>query len=190
MSAARARAARLWCRMTSPSSTPLWARAAAFAARKHRHQLRDDDRTPYVSHVFRVAMTVRDVFGLADGAAVCAALLHDTIEDTACDYDEIAEEFGAEVAGLVAALTKNMILPEGEREDDYRARLRAADWRARLVKLADQYDNFSDLGQGKKDRTEKTRRKCRDAIALAEPDRRDHPETDRAIRALEALIGG
>jgi guanosine-3',5'-bis(diphosphate) 3'-pyrophosphohydrolase len=167
---------------------PRWQEAASFAARRHKGQMRDDGETPYAAHPFRVAMTVRDVFGCGDEAALCAALLHDTIEDTATDYDDVAGAFGAEVADLVAALTKNMILPEGEREEDYHARLRKADWRARLVKLADQYDNFSDLGSGKKDRAENTRKKCREAIELARPDRKAHEETDRAIRALEKLI--
>ena len=57
-------------------------RAAAFAARAHRHQWRKDGQTPYVSHVFRACLTVRHVFGVDDDDVLAAALLHDTIEDT------------------------------------------------------------------------------------------------------------
>jgi guanosine-3',5'-bis(diphosphate) 3'-pyrophosphohydrolase len=171
-----------------PRPTPLWQHAAAFAARAHRHGLRSDGRTPYVAHVFRVAMTVRDVFGCADEAAICAALLHDTIEDTGADYDEIDAAFGREVAGCVAALTKNAALPEREREPEYDARLARADWRARLVKLADVYDNFCDRA----DRTEpgmaKVVAKCRRALALAQADAPAHEETRRAIDAVRALL--
>src|SRR5687767_10113794 len=99
-----------------PMRTPKWQKAVTLAARAHEHQQRKDGQTPYVAHVVRVTMTVRDVFGCADEVALCAALLHDTIEDTGTDYDEIAEGFGDEIAACVAAVTKNMMLPEAERE--------------------------------------------------------------------------
>ena len=53
--------------------------------RAHAGQVRKDGRTPYVAHCFRVTMTVRDVFGCTDPVCLCAALLHDTIEDTGVD---------------------------------------------------------------------------------------------------------
>src|SRR4029453_1669144 len=51
--------------------------AAAFAARAHQHHFRKDDKTPYVSHVFRVCLIVRDLFGFNDPRMLCTALLHD-----------------------------------------------------------------------------------------------------------------
>ena len=124
---------------------PLFQEAVAFAARAHRHQLRKDGKTPYVSHVVRVALTVTQVFGCDDETVLCAALLHDTIEDTTTDYDDLAERFGKPITDCVAALTKNMSLPEDAREDEYDRRIAKATWRARLVKLADVYDNFCDI---------------------------------------------
>ena len=50
----------------------LWQKAASFAAQKHAGQLRNDDKTPYVAHPFRVAMTIRDVFKVEDPAALGA----------------------------------------------------------------------------------------------------------------------
>src|SRR5712671_6096092 len=122
----------------------LWQQAASFAARAHLNQVRKDGSTPYFSHPARVAMTVAHVFGCEDEVVIAAAFLHDTIEDTQTDYDDIEEHFGKPVADCVAALTKNMILPESRREKDYYERLRRADWRARLVKLGDAYDNYCD----------------------------------------------
>src|SRR4051812_34379232 len=119
----------------------LWQRAASLAARAHAGQLRKDGRTPYVAHPFRVAMTVRDVFAIDDEVAVAGALLHDVIEDTTVDYDEVAREFGAEVADVVAALTKDMRHPKEVREAEYDKGLAAAAWQARVIKLADVYDN-------------------------------------------------
>jgi len=161
----------------------LWLRAATFAARAHKKHMRKDGRTPYVAHVYRVAMIVRHVFGCRDDAVIAAAILHDTIEDTPTDYDDIASRFGADVAGMVAALTKNMFLPEPEREADYERRLRASDWRVRLIKLADVMDNATD-GMGK---ASKLRHRCRLAIELAAGDAAGHPETARGIEAVRAL---
>src|SRR5262252_4662792 len=90
--------------------------AVAFAARAHRHHLRKDGETPYVSHVFRACLTLRHVFGITDVAALTAAVLHDTLEDTTTDYDDLREHFGDQVAGWVAALSKDKTLPEPERE--------------------------------------------------------------------------
>ena len=168
---------------------PTWQKAASFAARHHRHHLRKDKRTPYVAHVYRVAMTVRDCFGCDDPEALCAALLHDTIEDTPIDFDDVEEAFGTVVAEMVAALTKNMLLREDVREIDYDQRLAQADWRARLVKLADVYDNLCDMGNRPKAGPAALKRmlaKCERAIALADDDKAVHPETARAIELVLA----
>lgn len=118
--------------------------AISFSAWKHRNQERKDRRTPYVAHPFRVFFTVRHVFGIDDVVALCAAALHDTIEDTLTDYDDLLELFGEPVADAVAALTKDMRLREDLRESTYDEGLAQASWQARAVKLADVYDNFCD----------------------------------------------
>ena len=123
---------------------PMWQEAASFAARRHLHQVRKDGRTPYVAHPFRVAMTVRDLFGESDPEILCAALLHDLIEDTPTDYDTIRNKFGTRVADLVVALTKDMRLPEELREPAYDRQLADAEWGAKLIKLADVFDNLCD----------------------------------------------
>lgn len=165
-----------------------WQRATAFAARVHQHQLRKDGRTPYASHAYRVAMTVVLIFGCHDEVAITAALLHDTIEDTTTDFEDIEENFGLEVARIVAALTKSMLLPEHMREADYDVRLARADWRARLVKLADTYDNFMDKAELSPQKRRSLIGKCRRAIKLAKPDAKRHPESRRAITAVEGLL--
>lgn len=168
----------------------MWLAAAGMAARAHQGQVRKDGRTPYAAHTFRVAMVVRDLFGCADEAALAAALLHDTIEDTAGDYDDLADAFGAQVADLVAALTKNMALPEEIRERDYDSRLAQADWRARLIKLADVYDNLVDHATRVDEWADlaKPISKAHRALQLAERDCSSHPETARAVDTVRTLI--
>jgi guanosine-3',5'-bis(diphosphate) 3'-pyrophosphohydrolase len=121
--------------------------AAAFAARAHDGHRRKDGKTPYISHPFRVCLVVRDVFGQDDPRMLITALLHDTIEDTTTDFDDIEERYGAEIARWVAFLTKNKGLPEAEREREYIARLQRAPWQVHICKLADVYDNLTDLKQ-------------------------------------------
>ena len=119
-------------------------RAASFAARKHHGQTRADNQTPYFSHVARVTLILTHVFGVQDEEVLTAALLHDTLEDTATDYDELAGLFGARVAAAVVLLTKNVMLPKKEREEDYVQRLRKAPEEVMIAKMADIYDNLSD----------------------------------------------
>lgn len=118
--------------------------AASFAARAHQGQFRKDGKTPYASHPCRVAFILRDVFEIADKQVVTAALLHDTLEDTTTDFDDLVENFGMQVAEWVAALSKDKRLPEDEREAAYIKQLREAPWQVHVCKLADIFDNLSD----------------------------------------------
>jgi guanosine-3',5'-bis(diphosphate) 3'-pyrophosphohydrolase len=128
----------------APVPDVLWQRAAKMAARFHLHQVRKDGRTPYIAHPVRVALTLVEVFRITDPAVIAAALLHDLIEDTTADYDDIQAACGDDIARLVAALTKNSCLPETAREAAYHGQLKSSDWRAKLIKLADIYDNLCD----------------------------------------------
>jgi len=159
-----------------------WQRAVAFAARKHAGQLRKDGQTPYASHPMRVAIVVRHVFDIADETALIAALLHDTIEDTTTDHDELTHHFGRAVADVVAAVSKDGRLPHDEREAAYDQQIAAASWQARLVKLADVYDNFCDS------RTDGERAKCAEKARRAIACAGDDPQLAAAVKLVRQLI--
>ena len=126
-------------------TTSLWQEAAAFAARAHRNQQRKDEpKTPYFSHPARVAMTVAVRFGCTDETVLASAYLHDVIEDTTTDYDDLIKHFNKEVADIVACLSKDPRVIEPERERQYHEQLATGPWQARLIKLADVYDNLAD----------------------------------------------
>ena len=129
------------------SAGPL-GRADAFAEHKHRHQFRRDGVTPYVEHPRAVMRILRDEFGVADPDILAAALLHDTIEDTNTDYDDVCGRFGKRVAEFVAFMTKDKRLPEARRERDYFAQLKRAPLGARLIKVADTLHNLRDSDAG------------------------------------------
>lgn len=128
--------------------------AVSFAARAHHGQMRKDRATPYVSHTFRVCLIVRDLFGFDDPRMLITALLHDTIEDTTTDFDDVEAKYGNEIATWVSYLTKDKRLPDHEREQSYTARLKDAPWQVQVCKLADVFDNLIDMAQLPKDRHE------------------------------------
>lgn len=119
-------------------------RAVSFAARKHNAQLRKDRQTPYVAHPFRVALIMSNVFGIKDDAVITAAILHDAIEDTATDFDDIENEFSLQTAKLVSFLTKDKSKRRSERDEDYFKKLKESPDGVKLIKLADIYDNLAD----------------------------------------------
>jgi guanosine-3',5'-bis(diphosphate) 3'-pyrophosphohydrolase len=86
------------------TQTDLWHEAASMAARAHRdHARTDEKRTPYFSHPARVALTLAVKFGCTDDKVLTAALLHDVLEDTRVDYDDLLQRFDQDVADFVAA---------------------------------------------------------------------------------------
>ena len=161
----------------------LWQRAASLAARFHHGQLRKDGATPYVAHPFRVAMIVRHAFNIDDEVALAAALLHDVIEDTTADYDDVLDEGGKDVADAVAALTKDVRLAWRVREEDYDQALARSSWQARLVKLADVYDNVCDAMSPRMRKS--ALNKVPRAIACAG----DEPKLVEPVKLLEELYG-
>jgi guanosine-3',5'-bis(diphosphate) 3'-pyrophosphohydrolase len=119
--------------------------AVALCARAHHGQMRKDQKTPYASHPFRVCLIVREIFGFSDPRMLLAAVLHDTIEDTTTDFDDLEAKFGREVATWVSLLSKDKRLPEAEREEAYCRGLEQAPWQVKACKLADMFDNLMDM---------------------------------------------
>jgi len=121
-------------------------RALAFAAHKHRDQRRKDAQaSPYINHPIALADLLVNEGGVTDVEILCAALLHDTVEDTATTPQELAEAFGARIAGIVAEVTDDKRLPKAERKRlqiEHAAGLSAE---AKLVKLADKICNLRDV---------------------------------------------
>lgn len=110
--------------------------------RAHRGMLRRYTGEPYLVHVVAVAKTVGRVD--ESDAAVCAALLHDTLEDTDLTYQDIAATLGFHVADMVMELTTRPVPDEKRSGRMLRERMRLADATATVqtIKLADMLDNM------------------------------------------------
>ena len=123
-------------------------RAAAFAAHKHRNQRRKDaDASPYINHPLALARVLAVEGGVTDTATLCAALLHDTIEDTDTTAAELVAAFGAEVAAIVAEVTDDKTLPKAERKRAQVGHAAHVSDKAKRVKLADKISNLRDVAQ-------------------------------------------
>ncbi len=169
--------------------------AIAFAARAHQGQVRKDGKTPYASHAFRVCLIVRDVFGVTDPSILTAAVLHDTLEDTTTDYDDLEKRYGREVAGWVSLLSKDKRLPEKRREKAYGEGLKAAAWQVKVCKLADVLDNMMDAAKlplDRRARVLKTARRYLDALKanLQEEAHRPWVIVSQYLEDLVATLAG
>jgi (p)ppGpp synthase/HD superfamily hydrolase len=148
----RARLAIETARLGDPPSRQKVSEALELAGRLHAPDRRQ--REPYVNHLLRVALRIICHYGLLDPDVICAALLHDAVEDHASDLAAtgdrsgalavLAVRFGPQVATLVEAVTNPVYLPGQDKDEQYRAHVAAsltANPRARVIKVSDFTDN-------------------------------------------------
>ena len=121
-------------------------KALAFAAHKHRDQRRKDAQaSPYINHPIALADVLVNEGGVTDVEVLCAALLHDTVEDTATTHEELVDAFGSRIARIVAEVTDDKSLSKDERKRlqvEHAVRLSPE---AKRVKLADKICNLRDV---------------------------------------------
>ena len=123
-------------------------KAYAYAEEKHNGQLRKSGE-PYLTHPVHVAHILAELE--LDPQSICAALLHDVIEDTEASYDDIAKEFSETVAMLVDGVTKLGKIPTTSKEEQQIENLRkmffamTKDIRVIVIKLADRLHNMQTL---------------------------------------------
>ena len=120
-------------------------KAYCYAAKAHEGQTRKDG-SPYITHPLAVANIVADL--KLDTDSLCAALLHDCIEDTKSTHEDISREFSPTIADLVEGVTKltriNYVSMEEKQMENLRKMLMAMskDIRFILVKLCDRLHNM------------------------------------------------
>src|SRR5580692_8094996 len=156
-------------RQTRPASDiETLRRAFDFAAEQHRAQLRKSG-DPYLSHPLEVAHILADM--KLDITTLCAALLHDVVEDTRVSTQRIAERFGQDVAVLVEGVTKinrlDLLAPEARQAENVRKMLLAMvnDVRVVVVKLADRLHNMRTLNYLDPERQQRIARETLDIYA-------------------------
>ena len=130
----------------SDNALDLILKAVAFAAGKHRDQRRKDvQATPYINHPIAVASVLLHEGQVSDTNVLCAALLHDTIEDTTTTAEELQQEFGAEITNLVLEVTDDKSLDKSERKRLQIEHTKTISAKAKMIKMADKISNVTDI---------------------------------------------
>jgi len=119
-------------------------KARSLAKKKHKGQFRKNCETEYFEHLKDVVNELKSM-GIVNEDILCTGWLHDTIEDTDTDYDEIYKKFNKKIADYVASVTKDTRLIKAKQEKEYISQLKKASWQAKVVKLGDIIANFKDL---------------------------------------------
>jgi len=144
-------------------------RAFAFACERHADQLRRSGEA-FVNHPVEVAKICAGL--RLDTETLCAALLHDTVEDTSASLEEVGAAFGENVAHLVDGVTKLTGITFESRDENQAENYRkmmvamAADVRVILIKLADRLHNMRTAGALSK---QKQMGKARETLEIYAP---------------------
>lgn len=121
-------------------------KALAFAAHKHKDQRRKDSKaSPYINHPIALTNILCNEGGVRDIEVICAALLHDTVEDTETTPKELEDHFGRAICDIVMEVTDDMFLPKAERRRKQIEHAAHLSDKAKLVKLADKISNLRDV---------------------------------------------
>lgn len=129
--------------------------AYRFAAEAHKDQTRKSGE-PFIAHPIEVALILADL--RMDADTLCAALLHDTVEDTETTVEEVSDRFNPQVAQLVQGVTKITRIEVESLTDEQAATIRkmfvamSKDIRVIVIKLADRLHNMRTLSALKEDR--------------------------------------
>jgi GTP diphosphokinase / guanosine-3',5'-bis(diphosphate) 3'-diphosphatase len=143
-------------------------KAWEFCVKHHEGQMRASGE-PYIVHPLEVAEVLAEM--KMDATAIAAGLLHDSVEDTPATNEEIAAEFGEQVAHIVEGVTKIDKIQFANREDRQAENVRkmllamVSDVRVVLIKLADRLHNMRTLQHLKPDRQEAIARETQDIYA-------------------------
>jgi len=143
-------------------------KAWEFCVQHHEGQMRASGE-PYIIHPLEVAEVLAEM--KMDATAIAAGLLHDSVEDTPATSEEIATEFGDQVAHIVEGVTKIDKIQFANREDRQAENVRkmllamVSDVRVVLIKLADRLHNMRTLQHLKPDRQEAIARETQEIYA-------------------------
>lgn len=162
-----------------------------FAKDKHRNQKYGNE--PYHKHLEAVVTRLKGI-GITDEDVLCAAWLHDTIEDTGTTFDEIYQRFGRNTAVMVSSLSKDNKLAKSEKERQYIKQLKNAPTEAQLIKLCDISSNLGNLKNSSWSKTRKKKyvnKKMENLKAIKlgiSQQRLQYPQVGKIIDAINEIL--
>jgi guanosine-3',5'-bis(diphosphate) 3'-pyrophosphohydrolase len=120
-------------------------KALTFSAEKHSKQRRKDiDESPYINHPIALANILAQRW-VIDENVLCAAILHDTLEDTETTVDELRKHFGEKITSIVLEVSDDKSLEKEVRKQMQIEHAASLSQEAKLVKLADKIANLTDI---------------------------------------------
>lgn len=173
------------------------AEAYHFAAVRHVKQRRKGEAAePYMNHLTEVAELVAQATDGTEPELIIAGVLHDTVEDTETDLEELVDRFGVRVASLVAEVTDDKSLTKQKRKELQIEHAAHASLGAKVIKLADKTANLRTLAASPPKDWDNARK--REYLAWARrvvegcrsANDRLAVQFDAAAAALEARISG
>lgn len=136
--------------ITMPKRFSLYRKAITFATKAHEGQLRKYTNEPYINHPMSVArILIKERMRYPD--LICAAILHDVVEDTDFTIEDIEREFGKVIAIKVGELTDKYTkesypnISRKERKLLEAYRISKISWTSKEIKLADLIDNTKSI---------------------------------------------
>lgn len=127
-------------------STEIIFKALAFASEKHKDQKRKGgSESPYINHPIKVAKILVENNEENNATLLAAAILHDTIEDTNTNKEELEDLFGFEVCKIVCECTDDKTLKKHERKQFQIDSAAGASNQAKKLKIADKICNMMDI---------------------------------------------
>ena len=119
-------------------------KAISFATKAHEGQVRKGTTRPFIMHPLEVGKIVATM--TEDEEVICAAILHDTIEDCEGITEEIlAKEFSPRIASLVEQESEDKSKSWMERKTHTIAHMKVAPWEVQMIGLADKLSNMRDI---------------------------------------------
>lgn len=124
-------------------------KALAYAAVWHKGQYRKRSGLPYIVHPINVVDIISREFGNlpVSGDMICAAYLHDTIEDCQVTKETIVSEFNQVIADLVIELTAPKLTNNSDKDEYILESMSGMSSQAFIIKLADRLDNIRDAAR-------------------------------------------
>jgi guanosine-3',5'-bis(diphosphate) 3'-pyrophosphohydrolase len=120
-------------------------KALTFSAEKHTKQRRKDiEESPYINHPIALANILAQRW-VIDENVLCAAILHDTLEDTETTANELRKHFGEKITSIVLEVSDDKSLDKEVRKQMQIEHAASLSHEAKLVKLADKIANITDI---------------------------------------------
>jgi guanosine-3',5'-bis(diphosphate) 3'-pyrophosphohydrolase len=119
--------------------------AILYAAECHADQVRKDGKTPYINHPLQVMHHLVHLANCDDDELLCAAILHDVIEDTGVRKIELEKRYTKRISDLVVELTDDKTLSKTERKLMQIEQAHSLSYDARLIRISDKICNVNDI---------------------------------------------